>query len=79
MNTATKQLTSTQAKLAEIRVAVSDLPDLNFEQRKRVEDICVAHWLKTHLEPGYKNVAHMVRTTKPTPTEHKGFPAGWGR
>jgi len=31
---------------------------------------------KTHLEPGYENIAHMVRTTKPTPTGHKAFSKG---
>jgi hypothetical protein len=79
MNLANKQSADTDAKLNEVRVAVADLPDLDFEQRKRVEDICVSYWLKTHLTPGYKNIAHMVRTTKPTPTGHKALPAGWGR
>ena len=76
MNIAQTQLKNTAQIEADVRVAVGNLLNLDAEQEKRVFDISLAYALKTHRVPCYENIAHLVRTTKPTPTGHNALPKG---
>jgi hypothetical protein len=76
MNLVQEQMEKTNAMESDVRAKVAALPNLTDEQRECVFQIAKTFKFKTHLEPGYANIAHMVRTTKPTPTGHKAFSKG---